>query len=212
MRSRCSRRALSTGCRRRWSGAAPATGGHVWVFFAAAGRGRGRRAGSARCCCATAMTRRGELDLASYDRLFPNQDFLPAEGVRQPDRAAAAGPLPRRRHERLPRSGDVRAVARPVGVPRARSNGSRPSSSSVCSPSTRRSRSARQRSRTQRALRAGRASAGGDPVHDRRRPRDRQSRACRRRCSPSSSTSPRCTTRSSTSGSGCGSPPTRRRG
>src|SRR2546428_3332222 len=26
------------------------------------------------------MSRRGELDLASYDRLFPNQDFLPAKG------------------------------------------------------------------------------------------------------------------------------------
>jgi hypothetical protein len=27
-----------------------------------------------------AMSQRGELDIASYDRLFPNQDFLPAKG------------------------------------------------------------------------------------------------------------------------------------
>jgi superfamily II DNA or RNA helicase len=51
-------------------------GGHVWVFFA----------GAVAAACARrigvhllreAMTVRAELDLASYDRLFPAQDFMP---------------------------------------------------------------------------------------------------------------------------------------
>jgi hypothetical protein len=51
-------------------------GGHVWVFFA----------GSVAAACARrigvhllreAMTVRAELDLVSYDRLFPAQDFMP---------------------------------------------------------------------------------------------------------------------------------------
>lgn len=54
-------------------------GGHVWVFF-----GDRVPAGSARRIGAylvrEAMTARVELDLASYDRLFPAQDFLPRQG------------------------------------------------------------------------------------------------------------------------------------
>jgi superfamily II DNA or RNA helicase len=54
-------------------------GGHVWTFFSAP-----VAAASARRLAALllreAMARRAELDLASYDRLFPNQDFLPAKG------------------------------------------------------------------------------------------------------------------------------------
>jgi superfamily II DNA or RNA helicase len=54
-------------------------GGHVWVFFTAP-----VPAGAARLLGAVllraAMARRAELDLASYDRLFPSQDFLPAKG------------------------------------------------------------------------------------------------------------------------------------
>src|SRR5690606_37499403 len=51
-------------------------GGHVWVFFdqpvpAAAARSMGM--GLLR----RAMTKRAELDLASYDRFFPSQDFMP---------------------------------------------------------------------------------------------------------------------------------------
>ena len=54
-------------------------GGHVWVFFAApVAAAAARRLGA--LLLRAAMTRRGELDLASYDRLFPNQDFLPAKG------------------------------------------------------------------------------------------------------------------------------------
>lgn len=54
-------------------------GAHVWVFFA-----EPIAASAARCLGAVllreAMSQRGELDIASYDRLFPNQDFLPAKG------------------------------------------------------------------------------------------------------------------------------------
>ncbi len=54
-------------------------GGHVWIFFSApvsAGSARGLGALLLR----EAMARRAELDLASYDRLFPNQDFRPQKG------------------------------------------------------------------------------------------------------------------------------------
>src|SRR5712691_4848317 len=54
-------------------------GGHVWVFFAApVAASVARRLGA--LLLRAAMTRRGELDLASYYRLFPNQDFLPQKG------------------------------------------------------------------------------------------------------------------------------------
>jgi hypothetical protein len=54
-------------------------GAHVWVLFAAP------VAASAACRLGAlllrdAMTRRAEVDLESYDRLFPNQDFLPMKG------------------------------------------------------------------------------------------------------------------------------------
>ena len=55
------------------------TGGHVWIFFTApVAASAARRLGA--LLLRAAMTRRVELDLASYDRLFPNQDFLPAKG------------------------------------------------------------------------------------------------------------------------------------
>jgi hypothetical protein len=55
------------------------SGAHVWIFFAAAvPASAARRLGA--LLLRAAMRRRGELDLASYDRLFPNQDFLPAKG------------------------------------------------------------------------------------------------------------------------------------
>lgn len=54
-------------------------GAHVWVFFAAAvAASSARRLGA--LLLRDAMARRGEIDLASYDRLFPNQDFLPRKG------------------------------------------------------------------------------------------------------------------------------------
>ena len=54
-------------------------GGHVWIFF----RDRvpatiARRIGA--FLVREAMTVRAELDLVSYDRLFPAQDFLPKQG------------------------------------------------------------------------------------------------------------------------------------
>ncbi len=56
------------------------TGAHVWVFFAApvpAQTARQLGAGLLR----EAMSLRGQMSLASYDRLFPAQDVLPAGGV-----------------------------------------------------------------------------------------------------------------------------------
>ena len=54
-------------------------GAHVWIFFASAvAAASARRLGT--LLLRDAMTCRGELDLASYDRLFPNQDFLPQKG------------------------------------------------------------------------------------------------------------------------------------
>ncbi len=54
-------------------------GGHVWVFFyapvsAVSARQLGMR------ILREAMNVRGEIDLSSYDRFFPNQDFVPTGG------------------------------------------------------------------------------------------------------------------------------------
>lgn len=51
-------------------------GAHVWVFFTAPVAAASSRALGA-ALLREAMDRRAELDLASYDRLFPAQDFLP---------------------------------------------------------------------------------------------------------------------------------------
>ena len=54
-------------------------GGHVWVFFTdRVPASSARRIGV--YLVREAMTARGELDLVSYDRLFPAQDFLPKQG------------------------------------------------------------------------------------------------------------------------------------
>jgi superfamily II DNA or RNA helicase len=54
-------------------------GGHVWIFFAdSVPASSARRIGV--FLIREAMTVRAELDLASYDRLFPAQDFLPRQG------------------------------------------------------------------------------------------------------------------------------------
>ncbi len=54
-------------------------GAHLWVFFAApVAAASARRLGA--LLLRETMGRRAELDLASYDRLFPNQDFLPQKG------------------------------------------------------------------------------------------------------------------------------------
>lgn len=54
-------------------------GGHVWVLFAdSVPASAARRIGV--FLVREAMTVRAELDLSSYDRLFPSQDFLPRQG------------------------------------------------------------------------------------------------------------------------------------
>ena len=55
-------------------------GAHVWVFFTApVPAGTARRLGTG--LLREAMALRGRMNLASYDRLFPSQDLLPAGGV-----------------------------------------------------------------------------------------------------------------------------------
>jgi hypothetical protein len=54
-------------------------GGHVWIFFnERVPASSARRIGA--YLVREAMTARAELDLVSYDRLFPAQDFLPRQG------------------------------------------------------------------------------------------------------------------------------------
>lgn len=54
-------------------------GGHVWIFFAAPVAAISARQLGLRLLRET-MNVRAELDLASYDRFFPNQDFVPSGG------------------------------------------------------------------------------------------------------------------------------------
>ncbi len=71
----CAERRVPAALERSRSGC----GGHVWIFFSApVAAGSARRLGA--LLVREAMTRRAEVDLASYDRLFPNQDFLPQKG------------------------------------------------------------------------------------------------------------------------------------
>lgn len=56
------------------------TGAHVWIFFTdpvPAGTARQLGTGLVR----EAISLRGRMDLASYDRLFPSQDVLPTSGI-----------------------------------------------------------------------------------------------------------------------------------
>ncbi|MEX2555217.1 MAG: DEAD/DEAH box helicase family protein [Actinomycetota bacterium] len=71
----CAERKVAAALERSRSG----EGGHVWIFFSAPVRAASaRRLGA--LLLRDAIGRRAELDLASYDRLFPNQDFLPQKG------------------------------------------------------------------------------------------------------------------------------------
>ena len=54
-------------------------GGHVWIFFSAPLPATSARQLGIRLLKET-MVIRGEMDLASYDRFFPSQDFLPRAG------------------------------------------------------------------------------------------------------------------------------------
>ena len=133
-----------TGCRRRWSGVAPATArtsgsSSPWRWR------RLRRAGSGRSCCARRWHAERELDLASYDRLFPNQDFLPQKGFGN----LIALPLQGRCREAGTSVFLDPATFEPgltSGLCSARSNGCHPNSSRLCSPRAATSRSARPRS------------------------------------------------------------------
>ena len=71
----CTANAVPAAVERSRSG----NGAHLWIFFAApVAAASARRLGA--LLLREAMARRAELDLASYDRLFPNQDFLPQKG------------------------------------------------------------------------------------------------------------------------------------
>jgi hypothetical protein len=54
-------------------------GGHVWVFFTAPVPASAARAVGA-ALLRQAMAARAEIELSSYDRFFPSQDFLPRPG------------------------------------------------------------------------------------------------------------------------------------
>ena len=71
----CAERGVPAALERSRSG----DGGHVWVFFSApVAASSARRLGA--LLLRDAIDRRAELDLTSYDRLFPNQDFRPVKG------------------------------------------------------------------------------------------------------------------------------------
>ena len=71
----CERHGVPAALERSHSG----NGGHIWVFFAAPVIAvAARRLGTH--LLRETMIARAEMDLASYDRLFPNQDFLPKGG------------------------------------------------------------------------------------------------------------------------------------
>jgi hypothetical protein len=68
-------------------------GAHAWVFFTSPVPAElARRLGTG--LLREAIGLRGRMTLASYDRLFPSQDLLPAGGVGEPDRSAAVQARP----------------------------------------------------------------------------------------------------------------------
>jgi len=71
----CHRNAVPAALERSRSG----NGAHVWIFFEAAVPASSARAMGA-ALLRQAMTARAELDLSSYDRFFPSQDFMPKAG------------------------------------------------------------------------------------------------------------------------------------
>lgn len=71
----CHRNAVPAALERSRSG----NGAHVWIFFDAPVAASSARAMGA-VLLRQAMTTRAELDLSSYDRFFPSQDFMPKAG------------------------------------------------------------------------------------------------------------------------------------
>jgi superfamily II DNA or RNA helicase len=64
----------------RWKSRVQGSGAHAWTFFTAPVPAEtARRLGTG--LLREAMTMRGKMSLASYDRLFPSQDVLPSGGV-----------------------------------------------------------------------------------------------------------------------------------
>lgn len=71
----CHRNGIPAALERSRSG----NGAHVWIFFDGPVSASAARAMGA-ALLRQAMTARAELDLSSYDRLFPSQDFMPKAG------------------------------------------------------------------------------------------------------------------------------------
>lgn len=91
-------------------------GAHAWVFFTGPVPAEvARRLGTG--LLREAMALRGQMDLASYDRLFPSQDVLPAGGVGNLIAAPLYGRSRRDGATTLPRPGHPRAARGSMGVP-----------------------------------------------------------------------------------------------
>ena len=91
-------------------------GGHVWVFFdgpVAASDARSLGAALLR----QAMSTRAELDLSSYDRFFPSQDYLPKAGFGNLIAVPLQGECAVRGNTLFLDHDNVGSVAGPVGVP-----------------------------------------------------------------------------------------------
>jgi hypothetical protein len=80
-------------------------GAHAWVFFTSPVPAEAaRRLGTG--LLREAMALRGRMTLASYDRLFPSQDLLPAGGMGNLNRRAAVQARARQRRHGFPGPGD----------------------------------------------------------------------------------------------------------
>lgn len=90
-------------------------GAHVWIFFEGPVPASAARAMGA-ALLRQAMTARAELDLGSYDRFFPSQDFLPKAGFGNLIALSAPRGLRRPGHHGVPRPHDDDTVGGPVGV------------------------------------------------------------------------------------------------
>lgn len=93
-------------------------GGHVWIFFSALVAAVQARQLGMRLLRQT-IDARGDMDLGSYDRFFPNQDFVPQGRLRQSHRRAPAKEMSGAWQHRVPGRllAGPEALARPVGVP-----------------------------------------------------------------------------------------------
>jgi hypothetical protein len=90
-------------------------GAHAWVFFTSpVPVETTRRLGAG--LLREVMALRGRMNLASYDRLFPSLDLLPAGGMGNLIAARCSGP-PARPGNGVPGPGDPGAVRGPVGLP-----------------------------------------------------------------------------------------------